>query len=145
MRAVSRTYVVAAAMAMAALWLARRGPAAHVTLFEPLACPTAVLVDGRLSCRGGPVELGLRAGDTLERVSGHRGRMAPADLAALSVRLDPNRASAAELTSLPGVGPVTAGRIVEGRPYGRVEDLARVRGIGTRRLETMRARLELEL
>jgi competence protein ComEA len=41
-----------------------------------------------------------------------------------------NRASLAELESLPGVGPALARRIVAHRPYLRPEDLARVPGIG---------------
>jgi competence ComEA-like helix-hairpin-helix protein len=46
-----------------------------------------------------------------------------------------NTASQAELEALPGIGPVIARRIVEGRPYRSVEELDRVKGIGQRRLE----------
>ena len=46
-----------------------------------------------------------------------------------------NTASQAELEALPGIGPVIARRIVEGRPYRSVEDLDRVKGIGKKRLE----------
>ncbi|KHG64602.1 DNA-binding protein [Thermus sp. 2.9] len=49
-----------------------------------------------------------------------------------------NRASLEELEALPGVGPVLARRIVEGRPYSRVEDLLRVKGIGPATLERLR-------
>jgi competence protein ComEA len=49
-------------------------------------------------------------------------------------RVDPNRASAAELDRLPGVGPSTAEAIVAAREAGAVfrrpEDLEAVRGIG---------------
>ncbi len=41
-----------------------------------------------------------------------------------------NRATAAELESLPGIGPVYAERIIAARPFDSVEDLLRVRGIG---------------
>ena len=59
--------------------------------------------------------------------------------------VDVNRATAEELTALPGVGPVLAGRIVEyRRSHGRFtgpEDLLPVPGIGPAVLEKMRARL----
>jgi competence protein ComEA len=44
----------------------------------------------------------------------------------------------ADLEALPGIGPVLARRIIEGRPYRSVEDLARVKGIGKKRLEEIR-------
>ena len=53
-------------------------------------------------------------------------------------RLDLNRATAAELELLPRVGPAIAGRIVAARPFQRVGDLERVRGIGARTLEKLR-------
>lgn len=41
----------------------------------------------------------------------------------LSGLVNINAASQAELEALPGIGPVTAGRIIEGRPYSGVEEL----------------------
>jgi len=61
-----------------------------------------------------------------------------------SVRLtqDLNRATAAELDALPGIGPVLAGRIVDRRlrtgPYRHVDDLLEVPGIGLRLLDRLR-------
>lgn len=49
-----------------------------------------------------------------------------------------NTASEEELETLPGVGPVIARWIIEGRPYRSVDDLLRVKGIGAKRLEEMR-------
>ena len=49
-----------------------------------------------------------------------------------------NTAPLAELEALPGIGPVIARRIIEGRPYRSVEDLDRVKGIGKKRLEEIR-------
>jgi competence protein ComEA len=50
------------------------------------------------------------------------------------VRLDINRATAAELEALPGIGPVLAQRIVQDREanglFATVDDLDRVNGIG---------------
>lgn len=55
--------------------------------------------------------------------------------------LDVNRASEAELQRLPGVGAVTARRIVEARerqPFQTPDDLRRVKGIGAKTLEAVR-------
>lgn len=53
-----------------------------------------------------------------------------------------NRASAAELEELPGVGPATAQKIMDDReangPYAKPEDLMRVPGIGSKKFEAMR-------
>lgn len=46
-----------------------------------------------------------------------------------------NEASPEELQQLQGIGPELADRIVEARPFEQVEDLLRVRGIGTATLE----------
>lgn len=58
------------------------------------------------------------------------------------VALDLNRATAAALDALPGIGPVLAGRIVAHRaaegPYHRAEDLLEVPGIGPKLLERLR-------
>jgi len=52
--------------------------------------------------------------------------------------LDVNTATAAELASLPGVGPGLARAMVERRPYDRVEELLKVPGIGARKLDMLR-------
>ena len=53
-----------------------------------------------------------------------------------------NSATKAELMTLPGVGEVTAERILIERqdngPFGSVKDLERVRGIGPKRIEQLR-------
>lgn len=58
-------------------------------------------------------------------------------------RVDVNTASERLLITLPGIGPVTARRLIEGRPYHALEDLLRVPGIGPARLETLRPRVTL--
>jgi hypothetical protein len=114
-------------------------------------CASPVEVAGvGVACVGeAAAHAGLRAGDRLTLASGRdarrprvlRGRMAPERLAALGVVLDLNRAALAELASLDGIGPRLAERIAAGRPFASVDDLARVRGVGERRLASLRPRL----
>ena len=58
------------------------------------------------------------------------------------MRIDINTASAAELSLLPGLGPLLAERIVDDRaangPFASVDDLDRVIGIGESILERIR-------
>ena len=58
-------------------------------------------------------------------------------------RISINSASMAELDTLPRVGPATAQRIIEGRPYNTLEDLLKVKGIGPKTLEQLRPRITL--
>lgn len=49
-----------------------------------------------------------------------------------------NTATPEQLEGLPGVGPVLAGKIIEGRPYRAVEELLRVKGIGPATFDKLR-------
>jgi len=70
---------------------------------------------------------------------------APAATAPAAGPLDLNRATAADLDALPGVGPVLASRILEHRrrfgSFRAVDDLRAVRGIGPRLFERLRPRV----
>lgn len=61
--------------------------------------------------------------------------------------VDLNRATVAELQSLPGIGPVIAARIVAHRddngPFASVEDLLDVPGIGETRLAELRSTVRI--
>jgi competence protein ComEA len=60
------------------------------------------------------------------------------DTATGTERVSVNSASATLLDTLPGVGPATAQRIIEGRPYSKLEDLLDVKGIGEKTLQKLR-------
>jgi competence protein ComEA len=49
-----------------------------------------------------------------------------------------NTATAAELETLPNVGPATAKAIIAGRPYASVDDLDKVKGIAKTKLNALR-------
>ncbi|WP_201292819.1 ComEA family DNA-binding protein, partial [Cellulomonas citrea] len=57
--------------------------------------------------------------------------------------VDVNTATPAQLDELPGVGPVLAQRIVDGRPYRTVEDLDGVEGIGPSLLDKLRSKVRV--
>jgi competence protein ComEA len=60
-------------------------------------------------------------------------------------KIDINTANEPELMTVDGIGETLAKRIVEFRdehgPYNRIEDLLKVRGIGEKSLEKLRAHL----
>ncbi len=53
-------------------------------------------------------------------------------------KLDLNNATSAELLSVPGIGPVTARRIIEARPFKSADDLRGMKGIGEKKFEKLR-------
>jgi competence protein ComEA len=66
------------------------------------------------------------------------GRMSGPQLLTLGLALDINRADQTDLESLPGIGPVLAGRILDFRqqhgPFKKIDDLEQVSGIGPKKL-----------
>ncbi len=55
-----------------------------------------------------------------------------------------NRATIAELTTLQGIGPGLAKRIIENRPYEKIDDLIRVPGIKEAKLQELKPFIRLE-
>lgn len=66
---------------------------------------------------------------------------------ALAGQLNLNEATAAQLSELPGIGPILAERIIEWRqkkPFKRAEDLLRVKGVGRKRFTKWKPFLRTE-
>ena len=57
--------------------------------------------------------------------------------------LDLNTAARDELMSIPGVGELTANRIIQGRPYAAIEDLDKVEGVGPKTLEKLKKYVQI--
>jgi len=55
-----------------------------------------------------------------------------------------NTATQDELETIPGISPQLAREIIRQRPYARVEDLERVRGIGSFTLNSIRPYVKVE-
>lgn len=83
------------------------------------------------------VKMRKRQRDRVEELKEFGRKLAKAPNAGAE-RIDVNTASSEQLQRIPGVGPVFAKRIIAGRPYRKVGDLLKVRGIGRNRLETLR-------
>lgn len=121
--------------------------AANAVALDPERPRRAIIVGAAaLAC----VALALllsQPGPSGARAARATGALQPADESEASPaggrRIDINSAVAAELALLPGIGPALAERIIEDRerrgPFRRVEDLDRVKGIGPRIVERVKA------
>lgn len=146
------TCLVFGAVALGPKLFARPG---RVVVEQPLI---SVSVEGQVAEPGVyQLEFGARVSDLLQAAGGFLPSAARA-LVALAApvtdgevvqvpaqasvtgfrRVAVNSATAEQLQSLPGVGPAIALRIIEHRPYSRLDDLLLVPGIGQRTLERLR-------
>ena len=55
--------------------------------------------------------------------------------------VDVNSADAKALETLPGIGPTIAQRIIDGRPYQSLDDLAKVKGVGPSKAQALKGRV----
>ena len=61
-----------------------------------------------------------------------------------SKAVDINTATEKQLSSLPGIGPQMAKRIIEARPFKSIQELKRVKGIGDKKFERLKSRVVCE-
>ena len=99
-------------------------------------------IDGTLLPRGGAAREAEPA-FTMPGPTPLAGRPGDELIVTLETKIDLNRATAEELTALPGVGPVLAEAIVAYRdehgPFSRVDELLQVSGFGPGTLSALRA------
>ena len=122
---------------------------------SPALCPPpAALVELRglgVTCLPAAVALqrGVAAGAVLpvseagELAAGPPGRLQAERWLVAQVPLDANQATLEELVALPDIGPALAQRIIAARPLRALADLARVPGVGARRLARLEGLLQV--
>ena len=57
-------------------------------------------------------------------------------------KIDINTATEKELRTIPGIGPITARKIIEARPFRSADDLRKVNGIGDKKYDQIRPYLQ---
>ena len=107
--------------------------------FSAMADPEGINLAEKLS-DGAHIKIPSK-GETV--ANGSTNVIAPSGASATSKgRVDINRATVSELQALPGVGPKTAEAVIANREamgrFVHVDDLMRVKGIGSKRMEQLR-------
>ncbi len=72
-----------------------------------------------------------------------KGEQSPGTQGAVSTLVNVNSASQSELESLPGVGPVTAQKIIDNRPYLTLDDVVTKKAIGASLYDKLKNSLSL--
>jgi competence ComEA-like helix-hairpin-helix protein len=75
---------------------------------------------------------------TIERSSPDEAKAPPPSEEPEASKLDINTATEKELKMIPGIGPVTARKIIEARPFRSADDLKKVNGIGEKKYAEIR-------
>ena len=114
----------------------RRANLAGLNLAAPLVDGTQVLVPARIETATGP------APGEGEGAGGGAPAAAGGSTSAPALKVSLSSATVEQLDALPGVGPITAQKIVDYRtahgPFSSVDDLDQVPGIGPTRIEQLR-------
>jgi len=89
-------------------------------------------------------EIGESIGSTTSNTStGSVQSMAGASGISASGLIDINAASESELDTLSGIGPVTAGKIIDNRPYGSLEELVSKKAVSSSVFEKIKDNISL--
>jgi competence protein ComEA len=123
-------------------WMGWAGPANRG---QNQSSDSAALLDHREDTTAPPSAGRAMAGQSMSPVgrSSPESESTPSQRSASAAgRLDLNQATSQEFDRLPGIGPALARRIIEHRqsrgPFATVDDLLRVKGIGTAKLAALR-------
>jgi competence protein ComEA len=110
--------------------------------------PLVRVQDGVAEEESGPAETLTTVSIQARQKANTAARPAPsAKSEKLTSPININRATAAELQTLPGIGPKLAQRVLDERAHGRfksVDDLRRVAGIGVKTLDRLRPYVTVE-
>ena len=60
-----------------------------------------------------------------------------------TVKVDVNSADSETLQTLPGVGPAIAQNIIDGRPYHKLADLEKVKGLGKAKVDALKTQVKI--
>jgi competence protein ComEA len=82
-----------------------------------------VTTSAKMAAAGGKSSVSRRIGKAAATPAKVTSKLEPGE------KVDLNTASKEELDALPGIGPVKAQAIIDGRPFKTIEDVMKVRGI----------------
>ena len=72
-----------------------------------------------------------------------QGASSGSSLTSITGKININSASQSQLESLPAIGPVTAGKIIAGRPYSAIDDLLAKKIVGQKTFEKIKGAISV--